>query len=68
MLFRSWNSILSKALDVALEFQLSMTIATYCSLEKWVQFLRDWMLHFKTEDICFGAVEAPSGVAHLLSA
>jgi hypothetical protein len=29
-------AVLGKTLDVALEFQLSMTIATYCSLETFV--------------------------------
>jgi len=61
-------AILRETLDIPLEFQLSMAVATYCSLETFVQFLCDWVLYFKAEDICFGAVEAASGIAHLLPA
>jgi hypothetical protein len=61
-------AIFSEILNITLEFQLPMTVATYCSLEIWVQFLCDWVLYFKAEDICFGAVEAASGIAHLLPA
>ena len=61
-------AVLGETLDIPLELQLSMAVATYCSLEKFVQFLCDWVLYFKAEDIGFGAVEAPSGIAHLLPA
>lgn len=61
-------TILGETFDVPLEFQLSMAIAAYCPLEMLVQLFCYWVLYFKAEDICFGAVEAASGVAHLLSA
>jgi hypothetical protein len=61
-------AVLSETLDVALEFQLSMTVTTYRSLEMFVELLSNGMLHLKTKDVPFWAVETPGGIAHLLAA
>jgi hypothetical protein len=61
-------TVLGETLDIPLEFQLSMAIAAYCPLEMLVQLFCYWVLYFKAKDIYFGAVEAPSGIAHLLPA
>jgi hypothetical protein len=57
-----------ESLDISFEFQLSMTVAAYCSLKVLIQFFCDWMLHFKAKDIRLWAIEAAGGITHPLAA
>jgi hypothetical protein len=58
----------SETFYISLDFQLSMAVPADRTPEVFVQSLGDRMLHFKAEDIGLWAVEAPGGIAHLLSA